>query len=169
MCHRSSSSCCSQCCAAGIGEQVQHFDRPSCISDLLREPGAVSCLFREQTRMLKTKGLQIECKLLSRRKFIINAPLLRQIKELPLPTTFCASVIMAVFLFPARIFFFRVPDDLRVWSYQKVISPPLQFFSAGRIQHFIIFPSICYPHFIGFLSLLSQNLSCSELYVPMIP
>ena len=33
-------------------------------------------------------------------------------------------------------------------TYQKVISPPLQFFSAGRIQHFIIFPSICDPHCI---------------------
>ena len=101
--------------------------------------------------------------------FIVDLPLLRQMEKLPFSAALAASVIMAVFLFPARIFFFRVPDDLRVWSYQKVISPPLQFFSAGRIQHFIIFPSICYPHFIGFLSLLSQNLSCSELYVPMIP
>ena len=146
MCYRSSSSCCSQCCATGISEQIQHFDRPSCISDLLREPGPVSCLFREQTRVFKAKGLQIECELLSRRKFIINAPLLRQIKELPLPTTFCASVIMAVHFFPASVLLLGIPDHLRIRTNQQIISPAFQLLSCGTVDNLVIFPLICNKH-----------------------
>ena len=159
-------ACCGRCerCASRVGEQVQHFNRAVGTTDQIAEPVPVRCLLREKAGVFKAERFQAEGQV-----FIVDLPLLRQMEKLPFSAALAASVIMAVFLFPARIFFFRVPDDLRVWSYQKVISPPLQFFSAGRIQHFIIFPSICYPHFIGFLSLLSQNLSCSELYVPMIP
>ena len=164
MCNTCSGSSGCESSTTCVSKEIQYFDRSSCISDLLREPVPVRCLLREKAGVFEAERFQAEGQV-----FIVDLPLLRQMEKLPFSAALAASVIMAVFLFPARIFFFRVPDDLRVWSYQKVISPPLQFLSAGRIQHFIIFPSICYPHFIGFLSLLSQNLSCSELYVPMIP
>ena len=174
--HSSSRSCGGYSGTAGVSEEVQYLHGAACLMDQTGEPVPVHSLLREQTGMFETEGLQMEGQRISltggfllKRQGVMNRPFIRQMEELPFSAALAASVIMAVFLFPARIFFFRVPDDLRVWSYQKVISPPLQFFSAGRIQHFIIFPSICYPHFIGFLSLLSQNLSCSELYVPMIP
>ena len=55
-------------------------------------------------------------------------------------------MIMAVFLFPAGIFAGGIPDDLRIGTHEKIISPAFQLFSAGCIQHFIIFPLICDPH-----------------------
>ena len=55
-------------------------------------------------------------------------------------------MIMAVFLFPAGIFAGGIPDDLRIGTHEKIISPAFQLFSAGGIQHFIIFPLICDPH-----------------------
>ena len=64
-------------------------------------------------------------------------------------------MIMAVFLFPAGIFAGGIPDDLRIGTHEKIISPAFQLFSAGGIQHFIIFPLICDPHiFLSFLRTL---------------
>lgn len=117
-------ACCGRCerCASRVGEQVQHFNRAVGTADQIAEPVPVRCLLREKAGVFEAERFQAEGQV-----FIVDLPLLRQMEKLPFSAALAASVIMTVFLFPARIFFFRVPDDLRVWSYQKVISPPLQF------------------------------------------
>ena len=63
MCDRSTSSRCCKGCAAGVGEQIQYFDRTSGISDFLSEPVPVCCLFRKQTCVFKTKRFQVKSKI----------------------------------------------------------------------------------------------------------
>ena len=75
---RHSCSCgrCCQRCSTGIGKKVQYFYRASCISDLIRKPVPVHCLFRKKPRMLKAEGFQIEAKL-----FISDLPLFGRSKN----------------------------------------------------------------------------------------
>ena len=76
----------------------------------------------------------------------MDAPFLGQIEKFPFAAALGAAMIMADLLFPAGIFAGGIPDDLRIGTHEKIISPAFQLFSAGGIQHFIIFPLICDPH-----------------------
>lgn len=79
---------------------------------------------------------------------VVNAPLLRKVEEFPFSAALFAAVIVAIRMLPSAVIFWGIPDDLRVRTYQKIVAPALQLFAAGGINHFIIFPFICYPHMI---------------------
>jgi hypothetical protein len=46
-------------------------------------------------------------------------------------------------MFPVFIFFFCIPDYLRVWTKKGVFAPAFQFFALAAIYDFIFFPVIC--------------------------
>ena len=113
-------SCCRGCegSAACVSKKIQHFDRSSGISDLLREPVPVCCLFRKKTGMFETKRLQVECKF-----FIMNLPLFRETEEFPFSTAFLTAVIVTIHMFPAAFCLRSIPDYLRIRTDQSVLSP----------------------------------------------
>ena len=63
----------------------------------------------------------------------MNAPLLRQIEELPFSASLGASVVVAVHALPPFIFLRRIPDNLGIRPYQQIFSPSLQLFSSGAV------------------------------------
>ena len=134
------SGCC-KCSSAGVGKQVQNFDRASGIADLITEPVPVRCLFREETGMFKAEWFQVECQF-----FVMDLPLLWKIEEFPFATAFFAAVVVTVHMLPVFFLFRGIPDDLRVRAYQCVITPAFQLFAATAVDDFIIFPFICNPH-----------------------
>ena len=85
----------------------------------------------------------MEGELLFNWKRVVNGPLLRELKELPLATALGTSMIMAVFGAPTLLSFWSVPDDLWVWANQELVAPTLQLFSLGTIDNLIVFPVIC--------------------------
>ena len=89
----------------------------------LRKPVPVDSLFREKTGMFKTEGFQMESQ-----GFVMNAPFVWKVKELPLTTTLTAAVIVSVQLFPLFNLPWCIPDDLRIGAQKNVFSPTLQFF-----------------------------------------
>ena len=87
------------------------------------EPIPIGSLLREQSGVLEAEGLQVKGKLRigSQGKAGIcigDGPFVGQIKELPFTAAFCASVIMAVFLFPAGMVMGSIPDDLGIRAHQ---------------------------------------------------
>ena len=113
-------SCSCECGAACVGEQIQDFDRAAGILDQVRKPVPVCRLLRKQSGMFETEWLQVESQ-----RFIMNLPLLREIEKFPLAAAFFTAVIMSVFVLPARIVLRGVPDDLRVRTNERIISPAL--------------------------------------------
>ena len=90
--------------------------------------------------MLEAEGLEPESQ-----AAVMDAPVIGQIEKLPFSAALFAAVIMGVGLFP----FFSpggVPDDLRIRTDQPVLSPPLELFSPGSIDYFVIFPCVSNPH-----------------------
>jgi len=152
--HSSSRSCSGYSGTTGVCEEVQYLHGSACIMDQTGEPVPVHSLLREQTGVLETERLQMEGQrvgiryCLLERQGVMNRPFIRQAEKFPFAAALGTSVVMTVFLFPSLMVVGRFPDDLRVRTHQNVISPTLQFLSAGRIQHFIIFPIICNPHML---------------------
>ena len=114
----------SQCCASCVGEQVQNFNWAACLFDFFREPVPVGGLFREQTCMFETKRFQMKCEI-----FVMNGPLFRQIEEFPFSAAAGTAVIMTVHFTPSFMFFRSIPDNLRIGTYQKIVTPAFQFFT----------------------------------------
>ncbi len=56
----------------------------------------------------------------------MDGPLLGKIKKFPLPAALGAAVVMAVHFAPAALGLRRVPDDLRIGTDEKIISPALE-------------------------------------------
>ena len=84
------------CCSAGIGEQVE--DLNVFLWRILyqfAEPVPVCRLLREETGVLETEWLQVECEL-----FVIYGPLLWQTEEFPFSAALVASVIVTVEFIP---------------------------------------------------------------------
>ena len=142
-----------QCGASRVGKKIQHFHRPSRHTDLFREPVPVSRLLRKKPCMLKAERLQMKRQLFSGRKPVSDTPLLGQSEKFPFASAFGASVIVTAVLFPSVMFLRRIPDHLRIRTDQKIVSPALQFFFAGGVDHLVVFPVICYEHMSGSLSL----------------
>ena len=150
MCHLCTGCSRRECGAACIGEEIQHFYRTSCIADLIREPFPVRRLFREQSGVFEIERLQVKGQI-----FIMNLPLLREIEELPFSTAFFAAVIVRIPVLPSFLCLRGIPDHLRIRAHKEILPPPFQFLPVGRINHFIVFPSICNPHMIiSFLYLI---------------
>ena len=61
---------------------------------------------------------------------------------LPAAAARVGANIPGIRLFPVRMRFWRVPDDLRVRPDQQHITPTLQLFSAGRVNDFIVLPLV---------------------------
>ena len=120
MCNTCSGSSGCESSTTCVSKEIQYFDRSSCISDLLREPVPVRCLFREKSGVLEAERLQIKCQF-----FIMNLPLFRETEEFPFPAAFLAAVIVAVHMFPSTLGFRGIPDNLRVRTDQSVLSPAL--------------------------------------------
>ena len=78
--------------------------------------------------------------------FVMEVPLLWQIKKLPFAAAFFASVIMSIHIMPATACLRGIPDYLRVRSDQDIFSPSFQLLTAGSVNYFIFFPVICNPH-----------------------
>ena len=76
----------------------------------------------------------------------MNAPLLWQREKLPFTASLAASMIMSVLFLPTRIGVRCVPYNLRVRTYQKIISPALKFLSVRGIKDFVVLPVISQPH-----------------------
>ena len=93
---------CGNSCSACVGEEVQDLDRAVGFLNKRREPVPVGSLLREKTCVLKTEGLKIKCQF-----FIINSPFFRKLVKLPLSAALVTAVIVAVWFFPAKMFFFR--------------------------------------------------------------
>ena len=140
---------CRQGGAAGVGKEIQHFGRFAGAFRLPAqkqgEPVPVDGLLRKKAGVLKAEGLQAKGELLSgsflRRRAgkilfgagaqaVGDAPFVRQVKKLPFAAAPGASVIMSVFVFPALMAAGSVPDDLGIRSYQNIIAPSFQFFTA---------------------------------------
>ena len=132
---------CGQSSAAGIGKKIQHLDRTTGISDLLTKPVPVHSLLRKKSCMLEAERLQIKGKIL-----VMDIPLMRQIKELPLTASAAASVIMAVHMLPATVLTRSIPDNLWVRTNKEIIPPAFQLLSFRCINNLVIFPTICNPH-----------------------
>ena len=130
-------------CPACIGEQVEDPDfsaRRDGPADQAGAPVPVDGLFREQARMLKTEGLEIEIEIP-----VMNDPFLGQVEEFPFPAAFAAPVVMTVGLFPLASPG-RFPDDLGIRTDQLIAAPELQLLTSGGIQYLIVFPLIRDPH-----------------------
>ena len=137
----SSGSRCGKRGAAGIGEQIQHLDGPSGLSDFFGKPVPVNRLFREKPGMLKAKGLQLKGQ-----GAVTDAPLLGQIEKFPFAAALFAPVVMSVSFAPADFRFRCVPDDLGIGAYQNIASPALKLLSGGTVYYLIILPMLCNPH-----------------------
>ena len=132
--------------SAGVGKQVQYTNLPPRLlllplPDQRRTPLPVHRLLRKNPGMLEFKRLQMEGQ-----RGIGDGPFLRKMVKLPLPSAAAGTVIDSVRMLPLRRGSFRVPDHLRIRSLQDKISPPLQLFSAGAVDHFIALPVVRYPH-----------------------
>ena len=132
--------------SAGVGKQVQYTNLPPRrlllpLPDQRRTPLPVHRLLRKNPGMLEFKRLQMEGQ-----RGIGDGPFLRKMVKLPLPSAAAGTVIDSVRMLPLRRSSFRVPDHLRIRSLQDKISPPLQLFSAGAVDHFIALPVVRYPH-----------------------
>ena len=132
--------------SAGVGKQVQHTNLPPRLlllplPDQRRTPLPVHRLLRKNPGMLEFKRLQMEGQ-----RGIGDGPFLRKMVKLPLPSATAGTVIDSVRMLPLRRGSFRVPDHLRIRSLQDKISPPLQLFSTGAVDHFIALPVVRYPH-----------------------
>ena len=66
----------------------------------------------------------------------MDLPLLWEIKKLPFTATLFATVIMSVHLFPTAVLLRSIPDDLRVRTDKKIISPNAQAFRHLSSQEF---------------------------------
>ena len=113
------------------------------------EPVPVYGLFGEKPGVFEAEGLQMKGKVP-----VFDAPLPGQMKEFPFAAAFGTSVIVSVLLFPAAVFSWCIPDDLRVGTYQDIIAPAFQLLTAGGVYYFIIFPCIGCPHYMLILSVL---------------
>ena len=80
---------------AGVGKEIQNADRTVRLADLFLHPVPVCRLLREETGVLETEWLQVECEL-----FVIYGPLLWQTEEFPFSATLVASVIVTVEFIP---------------------------------------------------------------------
>ena len=135
-----------QCRTAGVGKQVQHLDRAVRllrlrVTDDLREPRPVHRLLREEPGVLEAERLQQERQV---QRVVADAPLLRQVEELPLAASAVAPVVVRIRLPPPRVRFLRGPDNLRIRAHQDIVAPALQFLPARRIEHGIFLPLIGY-------------------------
>ena len=81
----------------------------------------------------------------------MNLPLLWETEELPFTAALFAAVIMPVHLFPTAVLLRRIPDDLRIRTDQQIITPALQLFAFGSVQHFVVFPVVSNPHTVYIL------------------
>ena len=115
--------CGSQGGSAGVGKKVQYLDGTMGILNDLRKPVPIDGLFRKKTGVLETEGLQMEGQ-----GFVMNAPFVWKVKELPLTATLAATVIVSVQRFSFFYLPWCIPDDLRIGAQKNVFSPPLQFF-----------------------------------------
>ena len=131
----------SQCGAPCIGEEVQHLDRASGLPYLFGKPVPVGCLLREEACVHKAEGLQVKGQ-----AFVTDGPLGGEVKELPLPASLFAAVVVGVAFSPALQCLWSVPDDLRVRADQEIVAPALQLFSSAAVQHLVILPVVSYPH-----------------------
>ncbi len=117
--------------AAGVSEQIQNFDGACgtpCIrrrgvlgNGILynrRKPVPVRRLFRKQTGVLETERFKVEGQF-----FVPDTPFIRQVEKFPFAAAPGASVIMSVPFFPAGMFLWRIPDDLRVGPDEQVVPP----------------------------------------------
>ena len=131
--------------AACIGKQVQDFDRTAGVFDgfpyYRRKPVPVGSLLRKQPGMFETERLQMKSQFA-----VLNAPFVRQLEKFPFAASFGASVVMAVHFSPPGMFFWRIPDNLWVRPDKQIVPPPLQFFTGGSIDYFIVFPIFGCPH-----------------------
>ena len=91
--------------------------------------------------MLEAEGLQIEGE-----RAVTDLPALGKVKEFPAAAALRAPVVVCIGSFPALQGPLRLPDHLRVRPDEQIIAPALEFFTRGRIQHFIITPLIRNPH-----------------------
>ena len=130
-----------QSCTACVSKKIQDFDRASGFTNLITEPVPVDSLLREKSGVFETEWFQMESKI-----FVMEIPLLREIKEFPFTAAFFASVIMGVHVFPSTAYLRSVPDHLRIRTDQSVFPPAFQFFSTGSVNYFVFFPVICNPH-----------------------
>ena len=60
----------------------------------------------------------------------MDLPLLWETKKLPFTATLFATVIMSVHLFPTAVLLRSIPDDLRVRTDKKIISPTFKLFAT---------------------------------------
>ena len=127
--------------AAGVGKEVEHFDRPSRLLDLLAGKVPVDRLFGEKPRVLEVHGLDLECEVL-----ILHLPRFGQLVLVPMTAAGGRAVVAALCALPAAVLVGRVPDRLRVGAHQYLLIPPLQLFAVAAVEQFIVFPSVRDPH-----------------------
>ena len=124
-----------------VGEEVQDLYGASCRSDQVSAPVPVRCLLGKKPGVLEAERFQIECK-----TFISDLPGFGQIEEIPAPSALFAPVIMSVRRFPFFPAGRRLPDDLRVWADENIVSPALELFAIPCIKYVIVFPVVGNPH-----------------------
>ena len=96
MCDSGSRLCCGTCCTACVCEKVENlYIFLWRVLYQLTEPVPVCRLLREETGVLETEWLQVECEL-----FVIYGPLLWQTEEFPFSAPLVASVIVTVEFIP---------------------------------------------------------------------
>ena len=130
--HSSSRSCGGYSGTTGVSEEVQNLHGAACLMDQTGEPVPVHRLFREQTGMFETEGLQMEGQrirltagFLLKRQCVMDRPFIRQMEELPFSAALGTSVVMTVLLLPALMIVGRLPDDLGIRTDENIISPTL--------------------------------------------
>ena len=148
----------SQSCTACVGKKVQHFDRTACITDLVTKPIPVDSLLWEKSGVFETERFQMESKI-----FVMEIPLLREVKEFPFTAAFFASVVVGVHVFPSTAYLRSVPDNLRIRTDQSIFTPAFQLFSTGSVNYFVFFPVICNPHIYDNLSFITFNRNIQDI------
>ena len=131
---------------AGIGKEVEDADLTApvlffCGADQTRKPVPVRGLFRKEPGVLKGERFQAEpvdiiavCGRIRDSAEspgrVRDIPRLRQLADLPGAAAGILAVVDGVRTFPAPVFLFGLPDDLRVRADKDIVSPALQTFAA---------------------------------------
>ena len=132
----------SQSGTTGVRKQIEHLHRPVRSADLPSHKVPVYRLLRKQSRMFKSGRANLKGQPpVSDFPFFLN-----QGSILPAAAARIGADISGIRLFPGRVRFGSIPDNLRVRSDQQHISPPFQLFPFGSIDDFIVFPLVGNSH-----------------------